>query len=137
MFGEIGFSPWVNWESRTEVIGRKQPGVYFIARSKKEPEDFRVNNGSIIYIGETTSQTLGDRLRQFNTSAFNMKPGHSGGNTFRATMSHDTDASMLWVSACPVEMGEVYTSAYIKYLERRLIWEYVCTYGCLPPCNTQ
>lgn len=137
MFGEVGFSPWVNWESRAEVVGRKQPGVYFIARSEKEPEDFRVNNDSIIYIGETTSQTLGDRLRQFNTSAFNVKPGHSGGNTFRETMSHDTIASMLWVSACPVDMGEVYTSTYIKYLERRLIWEYVCTYGCLPPCNSQ
>jgi len=137
MFGEVGFSPWVNWEARAEVNGRKHPGVYFIARSKNEPKDFRVNNDSIIYIGETTGQTLGDRLRQFNTSAFSVKPGHSGGNTFRETMSHDTDASMLWVSACPVEMGEAYTSAYIKYLERRLIWEYVCTYGCLPPCNSQ
>ncbi|RBP76874.1 hypothetical protein DET64_10157 [Marinobacter nauticus] len=137
MFGEVGFSPWVNWEARAEVNGRKLPGVYFIARSKNEPKDFRVNNDSIIYIGETTGQTLGDRLRQFNTSAFSVKPGHSGGNTFRETMSHDTDAPMLWVSACPVEMGEVYTSAYIKYLERRLIWEYVCTYGCLPPCNSQ
>lgn len=137
MFGEVGFSPWLNWENRAGLAGGQHPGVYFIASSKKEPEDFRVNNENIIYIGETTSQTLRGRLRQFNTSAFNIKPGHSGGNTFRENLSHCTDASMLWVSACPVQMGEIYTSAYIKYLERRLIWEYVCTYGVLPPCNSQ
>lgn len=87
------------------------------------------------YGGETTGQTLADRLRQFNTSAFSERPGHSGGNTFRLTLLETTPLEHLWVSACPVEMGEPYTTAYIKHLERKLLWEYVCTWGRYPYCN--
>jgi hypothetical protein len=136
MVGEVGFSPWVNWKNRKEIEGKDLPGVYFIAKSKKVPSDYRVNNGSIIYIGETTGQTLGDRLSQFHNSAFNERPGHSGGNTFRGKLGESTPEELLWVSCCPVQMGEIYTSAYIKHLERKLIWEFVCTYGRLPSCNS-
>jgi hypothetical protein len=89
-----------------------------------------------IYIGETTGQTLDERIRQFIVSADTVKPGHSGGNSFRTMLSAGTPKNMLLGSACPVEMGEVYTSAYIKYLERRLLWEHVATYGERTACNS-
>jgi hypothetical protein len=69
------------------------------------PDNYRVNNDFIIYIGETTGQTLAERLRQFNTSAFSERPGHSGGNTFRMTLLETIPLEQLWVSACPVDMG--------------------------------
>lgn len=137
MFGEFGFHPWVNLKQRRDITGKNLPGVYMIASSDAEPTDYRANNECIIYIGETTDQTLGDRIRQFAVSGFNVKPGHSGGNTFRNRFSHETPESMLWVSVCPVQLGDVYTSTYIKYLERRLIWEFVCAYGELPACNNK
>ncbi len=122
--------------SRGGIQGKNLPGVYMIARSEDEPSDYRASNKTIIYIGETTGQTLGERIRQFIVSAYTVKPGHSGGNTFRTMLSAETPEKMLWVSVCPVEMGEVYTSAYIKYLERRLIWEHVAAYGERPACNS-
>jgi len=93
--------------------------------TKKKPDNHRVNNDFIIYIDETTGQTLADRLRQFNTSAFSERPGHTGGNTFRLTLLETTPLEHPWVSACPVDMDEPYTAAYIKHLERKLIWEFV------------
>ncbi|MCF6283332.1 MAG: hypothetical protein L3J28_14205 [Candidatus Polarisedimenticolaceae bacterium] len=137
MPGEVGFSEWVNFTERKNLQGSSLPGVYMVSCGKIQPKDFRVNNENIIYIGETTEQTIGERLGQFNRSAFKGRPGHSGGNTFRESYSKGIKENHLWISACPVDMGEVYTSAYIKYLERRLIWEYVCTYGELPPCNSK
>lgn len=110
MFGEFGFNPWVNLTKRLEISGKNLPGVYMIASSETMPADYRANNGAIIYIGETTDQTLGDRVRQFSVSGFNVKPGHSGGNTFRNKFSHETPEHMLWLSVCPVQLGEVYTS---------------------------
>ena len=137
MHGEFGFHPWVNLTERNTIAGKALPGVYLIARNPAMPADYRANNESIIYIGETTDQSLGKRIRQFSGSAFDGRPGHSGGNTFHTIHEGETPESMLWVSVCPVELGEVHTSAYIKYLERRLIWEYVCTYSELSLCNSK
>lgn len=35
MVGEVGFCDWRPWSERTELEGKNLPGVYFIARSKK------------------------------------------------------------------------------------------------------
>lgn len=135
MAGEVGFCDWHAWSERATLRDNDRPGVYMIARSRKKPNNFRVNNDFIIYIGETTGQTLADRLRQFNTSAFSERAGHSGGNTFRLNLLETTPLEHLWVSTCPVDMEQPYTSAYIKHLERKLLWEYVCTWGKYPDCN--
>lgn len=105
MAGEVGFCDWHAWSERTKLPQRGLPGVYLIARSKKKPDNYRANNDCIIYIGETTGQTLADRLRQFNISAFSERPGHSGGNSFRLKLLETTPPEHLWVSACPVDMG--------------------------------
>ncbi|WP_285421835.1 hypothetical protein [Pseudomonas sp. efr-133-TYG-23] len=134
MSGEVGFSEWHPWSDRGELPGKHLPGVYFIARSKHKPDTHR-NCDATIYIGETTGQSLADRLRQFNVSAFSERAGHSGGNTFRLTLLETTPAEHIWASTCPVSMGMPYTTAYIKHLERKLLWEYVCTWGRYPACN--
>ncbi|WP_226092578.1 hypothetical protein LF929_009625 [Dickeya oryzae] len=140
------FHPWVNLTQRQDIIGKDHPGVYMIARGETAPSDYCANNASIIYIGETTSQKLNNRIHQFVVSAFNNKPGHSGGNTFRNNeeISGGVSESMLWVSACPIPVepiipmertGGIYTSAYIRYLERRQILQFVYANGRLPVCN--
>ncbi|SLM63044.1 MULTISPECIES: hypothetical protein [Dickeya] len=106
-----------------------------IAHSDVEPGENKVSNDAIIYIGETTSQTLIRRINQFAVSAFNEKPGHSGGNTFRHKHYNTVPQNHLWISVCPIEYRDTYTSAYIKYLERKLLWEFVFTHGKLPECN--
>jgi hypothetical protein len=135
MQGEVGFCGWKPWSGRSVIPRKNLPGIYFIALSKKKPDNFRVNNEFITCIGDTTGQTLSDRLLQFNTSAFSERPGHSGGNTFRMNLLETTPLEYLWISACPVDMGAPYTTAYIKYLERKLLCEFVCTWGRYPECN--
>ncbi|MCA6998746.1 hypothetical protein [Dickeya solani] len=139
MFGKVKFHPWINLTKRRDIAGKDLPGVYMIARSETEPSDYRADNASIIYIGETTSQTLGKRIHQFAVSAFNEKPGHSGGNTFRKNKEvfGDVPETMLWVSVCPIQIDDTYTSAYIRYLERRQILKFVCAHGALPACNSK
>lgn len=78
----------------------------------RKPDNHRINNDFIIDVGETTGQTLADRLRQFNISALSERPGHSGGNTFRLTLLETTPIEHLWVSACPVDMGDPYTPSF-------------------------
>ncbi|NVZ54070.1 hypothetical protein HX792_27340 [Pseudomonas sp. B6002] len=131
---KLEFSDWHPWTNRNELPGKQLPGVYYIARSESKP-DSHTGHELTIYIGETTGQTLAKRLQQFNVSAFNERPGHSGGNTFRQTLRETTPVEHLWVSACPVDIGSPQTKAYIKHLERKLLWEYVQTWKRYPVCN--
>ncbi|MBP2837809.1 hypothetical protein [Dickeya parazeae] len=140
MSKKFKFHPWVNLTQRQDIIGKEYPGVYMIACGETAPSDYCAKNASIIYIGETTSQKLNNRIHQFVVSAFNNKPGHSGGNTFRNNeeISGGVSESMLWVSVCPIEPDCIYKSAaYIRYLERRQILQFVNANDRLPICNSK
>lgn len=135
------FSKWTPWAARNEIDGCDQPGVYIIARIGAGcPEAVNPLATEVVYIGETCSQTLKRRWYQFNRSAFERKPGHSGGKTFAAAFVDEPVASpstRLHVAACPVLMGEPHRSAFIRHAERKLIWEYVQEHGQLPRCNSK
>lgn len=59
---------WFRWEKRKIIPNKKQPGVYFIAVSKKDisDEDYSLIK-EIIYIGMSKSKKgINRRLNQFN-----------------------------------------------------------------------
>ncbi|MEI7064070.1 hypothetical protein [Dickeya chrysanthemi] len=140
MLEKTKFQPWINLTKRQDIAEKHLPGVYMIAMGETAPADCHITDESIIYIGETTRQTLSKRIHQFAVSAFNEKPGHSGGNTFRKNNKEvfgDVPETMLWVSVCPIQIDSICASAYIRYLERRQILKFVRAHGKLPRCNSK
>ena len=94
----------------------------------------------VIYIGETCDQNLAQRWYQFNRSAFEQKPGHSGGWTFSGLYCDNRivePVGWLYVAALPMTLQEPHSSAYIRFVERWLIWEYVQKFNALPACNSK
>ncbi len=73
------FSPWMPWRGLTACTIMAYPGVYLFA----EVGDDSVVDPRIIYIGETTKQTLLNRFVQFEeaarTGCDNRHTGHGSG----------------------------------------------------------
>ena len=73
-------SEWTHFGEVKNIKGVDKPGIYLLAHFEKKPKSSRVTGSDdIIYIGETTRQTIGVRLAQFARSAFKRQIGHSGG----------------------------------------------------------
>lgn len=124
------------------IKGVDKPGCYLLAHFEKKPEQANVGmTDNIVYIGETTRQTIGTRLAQFERSAFMRKNGHSGGWTysklFLGAQRVGAAPGNLYVSILSVDREGKESKAYIKYLERLLIWEYFKVQGDYPLCNTE
>ena len=129
------FSAWTPWIDRSQLI-LDTAGVYMLARFDKNPPDATPSlSPSIIYIGETCGQTLAGRLLQFSRSGFLGKKGHSGGMTFASKFKCKPDVPWLFISAMRTELSEPQASAFIRYVERAVLWEYVQTHGAYPACN--
>lgn len=139
----LKFSRWTTWCERDQIVGRDCPGVYVLAKfAKKPPTNVNPRTDAVLYIGETCRQTLTQRWGQFDRSALEGKPGHSGGLTFHETLlggDKRQRVSWLYVAALPItsDVAEPLRSALIRYEERRLIWEFAKKFGRLPPCNTK
>lgn len=122
---ELAFSNHVAWIDRASLPDRA--GVYLIARS--EP----------VYIGRTWgAKGIRNRIRSFHRSATTGQKGHAGGVTFHEVFDGDTTG--LFVSAhlpAGIDPKPEILHPYIAYAERRLIWEHVLAYGCLPVCNSE
>lgn len=135
------FRSWTPWAARNDIKDCDQPGVYLLARfDSTPPREVEPICGSVIYIGETCDQSLARRWRQFNRSAFEHRLGHSGGWTFSQRYCNSSIAdpvSWLYVAALAVMLDEPQRSAYIRFVERWLIWEYVQRFGALPACNSK
>jgi len=74
----------------------------------------------------------------FNNAALKGKAKHSGGRTYREI--HGSQVDDLFVcfhvpKRTPRDPKII--GAYVKYAERRLIWEYVVCHGRLPECNKE
>lgn len=131
---QIEFSPWYGWNERNEITDSQRPGVYLLIKySEHKPGKVNPLDQNIIYIGETCS-SLRKRWYQFKRSAFDNKRAHSGGSNYRE-IYHDNGEN-LYVAAFPVSCSsDTLTSSYIRYLERKLIFNYVQKYKQLPKCN--
>jgi hypothetical protein len=133
----IVFSCWVSWADRSSLEGCQYPGVYLLAHfdvMPSKPADPQAQQ--IVYIGETCDRRLIDRWRNFHRSASTGKHAHSGGRTYRELFSDS--ASKLCVAALPIpveQLTEPFRSLFIRYVERKLIWEYAWKWGSAPFCN--
>lgn len=128
------FTKWVPWKSRKE-LDLSLPGVYVLGRFEECASDGPRMSVPLVYIGETCGQSLRSRIGQFERSAFLSKAGHSGGLTFANTYKSAPDPSWLYISVLGVSLEEPRGSAYIRYVERALLWQYVQNHQSLPACN--
>ena len=131
------FGPWKQYDLRERT---NLPGVYLLAHMASVPAGpGDPLSSDVIYIGETTGQTLEKRLYQFARSAFSRKSGHSGGWTYSDTFLTgepvETSPENLYVAVLPVDMELKKAKAYIKAVERVALWNYTEAYGCYPACN--
>jgi hypothetical protein len=138
---DILMTKWFPFKEVRNIPDVDKPGVYLLAHFAKNPRASNVSmSDNIIYIGETTKQTINARLDQFAGSAFMQKNGHSGGWTYSRIYLGEQQVSEvpgnLYVSIFSVDREEKESKAYIKYVERLLIWEYFKVQGDYPLCNT-
>ncbi|MCP4373702.1 MAG: hypothetical protein GY797_37220 [Deltaproteobacteria bacterium] len=132
---EIEFSKWTKWKNREALKGIRHPGVYLLAHFDVAPDKpANPTTKQIIYIGETCNQNLRKRWYQFNRSAFEGKIGHSGGSTYRQVF--DNLDKNLYVAAFSVDqLDEELQPFFIRYVERKLIWDFVLQHNAAPVCN--
>jgi hypothetical protein len=138
------FSPWMPWRGLTAYDFMKQPGVYLLAEIGDDSITPSVVDPHIIYIGETTKQTLLERFVQFEeaarTGCYNR---HSGGQKYFARTKGEllgNDQRLLpddlHISIMVTTLDEPRRSAYIRYTERAAIWYFVQANNRYPGCNT-
>lgn len=122
---KIEFSKWYHWYDRNSIKNIHLEGVYLLARFKNnipQGEATPLSN-EIIYIGETC-RSLKQRWKEFDNSAFHEKAGHSGGWSY--AREYNNLGEDLYVSACPITHkfdNIAQKNNYIRYIERKLIWE--------------
>lgn len=134
---EVRFSPWLAWSQREKFGRGKHPGVYALGVFDGPPPAVTdVLDESVVYLGETCNNSLLGRLYQFERSAFQARDGHSGGWTYRSRFGDKGER--LYVSMFPVpQLPEPYRSAFIRHVERDLLWKYVMQWGHRPACNSK
>ena len=138
------FSPWMPWRGLTGHEFMKQPGVYLFAEICDDSTSPSVVDPRIIYIGETTKQTLLTRFIQFEEAArTGCSSRHFGGERyFRRTRGeligdrHRLLPNDFCISVMPISLEEPQSSAYIRYTERAAIWYFVQANKRYPDFNT-
>ena len=134
--GDVRFSQWYRWNDREESQNLDHPGVYLLAHFPGVvPSVVGPESQEIVYIGETTrKQGLRKRLRQFEKSAMTGEHAHAGGRTYHTTIGQIRGD--LYVAVWPVrDLNPETGPALIRYVERKLIWEYARKWGAMPRCN--
>ena len=125
------FSKWFQWKDREEFIDHECPGIYILARITVKPRDFAnpLDKG-IIYFGETI-RPLSKRWGDFEKSAFYGKKVHSGGLSY--LKRYGDKGKNLYVSAWSARrIRRIENSKipwFIRYHERRLLWNFIDEYG--------
>ncbi|RRJ82903.1 hypothetical protein [Aestuariirhabdus litorea] len=135
------FNGWVQFKDYKCITGVGLRGVYILAHFSHKPSSPpKLTSANIIYVGETTGQTIAKRLYQFSQSAFFAKRGHSGGltysNQFLKGVPNVAPPENLYVAILPVDRPEKEGKAFIKLIERAVIWEFFKKNGDYPACNT-
>lgn len=133
---KVKFTRWLRWKERDKIPDSNKPGVYALAKFNHRPPPGSADplDKNIIYFGETCRQSLRARWNQFNRSAFKGKAGHAGGKNYRET--YGDNGLDLYVAACPVSIpDEALRSSFIRFLERKIILDYVREWRTRPECN--
>lgn len=130
------FSAWHRWADRKDgELNLALPGVYLLAEFGRRPNLGQPKlSKKIFYIGETCGSLRG-RLYSFQRSAFENKDGHSGGATYYGARSRELDVDRVFVSVMPVDRPKVEREAFIRYVERAMLWSYYEQFKAMPLCN--
>ncbi len=131
----IVFLPWTRWAERGTIPNAHLPGVYLLALFDPAPPR-RVDPlaEAIVCIGESTDNGLLRRLYQFGHSAFDGKPGHTGGLLYRDAIGDAGES--LFVAAFPVaQVPREVRPLFIRYVAHKLLWDWARTWGVAPVCN--
>lgn len=130
----IRFSCWFPWKQRSNIKNSMEPGVYMLAKFiAVPPGNANPLDDNIIYVGETC-RSLRRRWDQFERSAFHSKQGHSGGRNYRRI--YGDIGQHLYVAAMPVTIPDnTLRSSFIRFVERKLIMNFVVKHKRRPECN--
>ena len=142
--GATIFSEWIQWKNLDfKSKDLTFPGVYILAKFNSVPSGVaKPLDKRIIYVGETCKNTLKGRLYQFKLSAFKGKLAHSGGKSYREQFSDR--GKNLYVAVCPVKDAkgifhvankEYLRELFIRYVERKIIYDYAQKYKLGPVLN--
>jgi len=146
----IKFSRWKPWKERDTIKEKKSPGVYLLAHFRRSPRG-RTNRYAeeIVYIG-ISNKSLGDRLASFHRTAFKDGTGHKGARTYRSRKNFNTFKNrentrrrqkVLYVATFPVNpkktSDDTLRKCFIRYVERKLIWDYCKEHARRPKCNLE
>lgn len=137
---EFPINNWTPWSERLGIPGIEHPGVYLMANFEAgPPSKVDPTSDAIVYIGETC-RSLRDRWRSFQRAIAEGKPGHSGGLSYHTAFCQECPGSFegrLFVAAIPITLSEPHASAYVRLLERSLIWNVVKKHGRYPISNSK
>jgi hypothetical protein len=122
-----------------------QPGVYLLAEIDDDLVPPSVADPRIMYIGETTDQTLLDRFTQFEEAArTGCKNRHSGGQRYFSRTKGELIGNGqrllpddFRISVLVTMLDEPLRSAYIRYAERAALWHFVRENNRFPWCNAR
>lgn len=131
---KIEFSNWYWWKQRSNIANSGKPGLYMLAKLIGVPQgNADPLDSNIIYFGETC-RSLRGRWGQFDRSAFQSKRGHSGGMNYRKF--YGDIEQHLFVAAMPFTIQDkTLSSSFIRFVERKLLLDFVVKHGRLPQCN--
>ena len=133
----VRFCPWTPWPRRNEITNSHLPGVYLLATWDTEPPaQTDPRSEALIYVGETTEQSLQGRWQQFDRAAFESRPGHTAGLAYRDILADDGE-SLYVATFVPEGLRRDLRTLFIRYIERRLLWEWARRHGEPPMLNTR
>src|SRR5436305_15051158 len=92
------FSPWIPL-TRTTLFPGNEPGVYLVSHIGPEMP-VKLLHSELLYIGETTTQSLQKRIRDFHYSASTNLRAHSGGRRYFRTFGKPMKS--LHVAVAPI-----------------------------------
>lgn len=146
IYGQLSqnFSPWLPWRGITGYDFMRNPGVYLFAELADDTVSPSVVDPAIVYIGETTRQTLLTRFIQFEEAArTGCSNRHFGGQKYHLRTNGELVAEgcrllpdEFYISVMPIDVEEPERSAYIRYTERAALWYFVRANNRYPRCNT-
>ena len=133
----IHFSPWTQWADRAAIRNSHLPGVYLLARFETPPpRQVEALAAEVVYIGEVHDNSLLGRWQQFHRAAFEGKAGHAGGLAYGDRIGDD-GASLYVAAFVPEGLTRAMRALYIRYVERKLVWEYASRWDAPPLCNVK
>lgn len=99
------------------------------------PQAVDLESDRICYIGSACERSLGWELQQFK---YRCPAGIGASGCDRITADPPFEGARLWVSVFPVsDLDEPLRSAFIRHVQRELIWRWVIRNGRVPDCNSK